>query len=176
MDKLLYKIVLHEVKYKGEFMAGSLNKVTLIGNVGKDPEIRSMQDGREVASFSLATSDIWKDKASGEKREKTEWHRIVVFSQPLINLIKNYISKGSKLYVEGALQTRKWTDQQGVEKYTTEIVLQAYSGAIMMLDGKGSGGAASNDYMADNDAHRVPNSMAENQKSALHDLDDEIPF
>jgi single-strand DNA-binding protein len=157
-------------------MAGSLNKVTLIGNVGKDPEIRSMQDGREVASFSLATSDIWKDKVSGEKREKTEWHRIVVFSQPLINLIKNYISKGSKLYVEGALQTRKWTDQQGVEKYTTEIVLQAYSGAIMMLDGKGNGGTVNNDYMADNDAHRIPNSMVENQKAALHDLDDEIPF
>ncbi len=159
-------------------MAGSLNKVTLIGNVGKDPEVRSMQDGREVASFTLATSDVWKDKGTGERREKTEWHRIVVFSQPLINVIKNYITKGSKLYIEGALQTRKWTDQQGVEKYTTEIVLQAYSGTVVMLDSKG-GGAPSHagEYnSADNDAHRVPSGMAEAPKAAVHDLDDDIPF
>lgn len=159
-------------------MAGSLNKVTLIGNVGKDPEIRSMQDGREVASFSLATSDFWKDKNTGERRERTEWHRVVVFAQPLINLIKSYINKGSRLYVEGALQTRKWTDQQGVERYTTEIVLQGYGGSIVMLDSKGGGGAShnNNDYHGHDDMARTPSSMAENQKVEMNDLDDDIPF
>lgn len=114
----------------------SLNKVILIGNVGQDPEIRSTQDGREIASFSLATSESWKDKVTKEKKDKVEWHRIVVFSQGLIGIIKNYIKKGSKLYIEGQLQTRKWTDKDGVEKYTTEIVLQNYSSNLQMLDSK----------------------------------------
>tara|TARA_R110000737_G_scaffold219429_1_gene235498 strand:+ start:658 stop:1107 length:450 start_codon:yes stop_codon:yes gene_type:complete len=114
----------------------SLNKATLIGNVGQDPEIRQTKDGKDVASFSLATSESWKDKSSGEKRDKTEWHRIVVFSQGLVGIIKSYVKKGSKLYLEGSLQTRKWTDKNDVEKYTTEIILQGYNSTLQMLDSK----------------------------------------
>ncbi len=112
----------------------SLNKVLLIGNVGKDPEIRSTQDGREIANLSLATSESWKDKTTGERKEKTEWHNVVVFNENLVKVIKSYVKKGSKLYIEGALQTRKWTDKNGVEKYSTEIVLQGFSGSIVLLD------------------------------------------
>jgi single-strand DNA-binding protein len=114
----------------------SLNKVTLIGNLGRDPEIRTTQDGTKVANLSVATSENWRDKTSGERREKTEWHRVVVFNDRLVDVIEKYLKKGAKLYLEGALQTRKWTDQSGAEKYTTEIVLQKYRGEIVMLDGK----------------------------------------
>ena len=107
-------------------MAGSLNKVILIGNVGKDPEIRTTQDGKEIATFVLATSDSWKDKATSEKKEKTEWHRIVIFSEGLVNVVKNYVKKGSKLFIEGSLQTRKWNDNAGIERYTTEIVMKGF--------------------------------------------------
>ncbi len=112
--------------------------MVLIGNVGKDPEVRASHDGREVANFSLATSESWKDK-NGEKREKTEWHRVVVFAQGLVSLVKSYVQKGSKIYVEGSLQTREWVDQAGVKKYSTEVVLQQYSGSIILLDPKASG-------------------------------------
>lgn len=112
----------------------SINKVILIGNIGQEPEIRVNQNGQEIASFSLATSDSWKDKNSGEKKERTEWHRIVVFSQGLVGIVKNYLKKGSKVYLEGSLQTRKWTDKNGVEKYTTEIVLQNYSSILQILN------------------------------------------
>jgi single-strand DNA-binding protein len=115
----------------------SINKVILIGNVGTDPEIRNTNDGREIASFSLATSESWKDKNSGEKKEKTEWHRLVVFSQGLVGIVKNYVKKGSKLYIEGQLQTRKWTDKDGADKYTTEIVLQGFNSTIQLVGGKG---------------------------------------
>lgn len=114
----------------------SVNKVILVGNVGQDPEIRSTSDGREIASFSLATTESWKDKTTGEKKDKTEWHRIVVFSQGLVGIIKNYVKKGSKLYLEGQLQTRKWTDNAGVEKYTTEVVLQNFNSTLQLLDSK----------------------------------------
>ncbi len=133
----------------------SLNKVTLIGNLGRDPEIRTTQDGTKVANLSVATSEHWKDKNSGERREKTEWHRVVVFNERLAEVAEKYLKKGAKIYLEGALQTRKWTDQSGAEKYTTEIVLQKYRGEIVMLDGK-SGDAAPD-----------PNSPA---------LDDDIPW
>ena len=113
-----------------------LNKVTLIGNLGQDPEIRSTNDGREIVNFSLATTEKWKDKNTGEKREKTEWHRIVIFNQSLVAIIKNYVKKGSKLYVEGQLQTRKWTDNNGVDKYTTEIVLQNINSNLLILSNK----------------------------------------
>tara|TARA_R110000772_G_scaffold39943_1_gene93700 strand:- start:954 stop:1367 length:414 start_codon:yes stop_codon:yes gene_type:complete len=112
----------------------SINKAILIGNLGKDPEIRTTGDGREIASFSLATSESWKDKNSGEKKEKTEWHNVVVFSAGLVNIIKNYVKKGSKLYLEGSLQTRKWTDKQGVDKYSTEIVLQNFNSTLQILN------------------------------------------
>ena len=121
-------------------MAGSVNKVILIGNVGKDPEIRSLQNGGRVANFSLATSESWKDRSSGEKREKTEWHRVVVFNDNLVGVVERFIKKGSKLYVEGALETRKWTDQSGQEKYSTEVVIKQFRGEITLLDGRGEGG------------------------------------
>lgn len=118
-------------------MAGSVNKVILIGNCGKDPEIRSMQNGTKVANLSLATSESWKDKSSGERKERTEWHRIVVFG-PLADIVEKYVHKGSKLYVSGSLQTRKWQDKDGVEKYSTEVVLQGFGGELTLLDGKQS--------------------------------------
>lgn len=121
-------------------MAGSVNKVILIGNLGRDPEIRSTQDGRQIANLSVATTDSWRDRNSGERRERTEWHRVVIFSDGLVKIAQNYLRKGSKVYVEGALQTRKWTDQNGQDKYTTEIVLQNFGGTLTMLDGRGEGG------------------------------------
>jgi single-strand DNA-binding protein len=122
-------------------MAGSVNKVILVGNVGKDPEIRRTQDGRPIANITLATSETWRDKNSGEKKEKTEWHRVVIFSEPLCKVVEQYVKKGAKLYIEGALQTRKWTDQAGVEKYSTEVVLQGFGGTLTMLDSRqGAGG------------------------------------
>tara|TARA_Y100000022_G_C13046593_1_gene282444 strand:+ start:217 stop:579 length:363 start_codon:yes stop_codon:yes gene_type:complete len=111
-----------------------LNKVTLIGNLGKSPDIRQTSDGREIANISLATTERWKDKNTGEKKEKTEWHNIVVFSQGLVNVVKNYVKKGSKLYIEGQLQTRKWTDDNGIDKYITEIVLQNFNSSLLILD------------------------------------------
>ena len=148
-------------------MAGSLNKVSLIGNLGKDPEIRSMQNGNEVATFSLATTDYWKDKNTGEKKEKTEWHKIVVFSEGLVGVVKNYVKKGSRLYIEGALQTRKWTDKQGKDNYTTEIVLQGYNATILLLGGNDS-----------NNSGNSGNSTKQRSKSAQEadDFHDEIPF
>jgi len=114
-------------------MAGSVNKVIIVGNLGRDPEVRNMQDGSPVVNLSIATSESWKDRASGEKRERTEWHRIVVFNEHLAKFAQNYLKKGSTVYIEGQLQTRKWTDQQGVEKYTTEICLQKYRGELKSL-------------------------------------------
>ncbi|RZI47696.1 single-stranded DNA-binding protein [Rickettsiales endosymbiont of Peranema trichophorum] len=151
-------------------MVGSLNKVVLIGNVGKDPEVRTTQDGKEIVSFSLATSEAWKDKASGERRERTEWHRVVIFSPPLVTIAKNYIHKGSKVYLEGVLQTRKWVDQSSVERYVTEVVLQNFGGTIILLDGKGSGG----DY--DNQSYHSDKPSSYNQKGSAPEVDDEIPF
>jgi single-strand DNA-binding protein len=146
----------------------SINKVILVGNVGQDPEIRSSSDGREIANFSLATSESWKDKNSGEKKEKTEWHKVVVFSQGLVGIVKNYVKKGSKLYLEGSLQTRKWTDAQGVEKYTTEVVLQNYSSSLQILDSRDRGGAQNNDYS--------PSKSSRNNDISIEENDDEIPF
>lgn len=124
-------------------MAGSVNKVILIGNVGADPEIRRTQDGRPIANLRIATSESWKDRNSGERREKTEWHTVVVFSEPLCKVIEQYVKKGAKLYIEGALQTRKWQDQTGNDRYSTEIVLQGFNSTLTMLDGRGDGEGAS---------------------------------
>src|SRR6266850_7935829 len=124
-------------------MAGSVNKVILVGNLGRDPEIRSTNDGIRIANLNLATSESWRDRNSGERKERTEWHRVVIFNERLVEIAEKYLRKGSKIYVEGALQTRKWTDQQGQEKYTTEIVLQRFRGELTMLDpARGSGGGA----------------------------------
>ncbi len=121
-------------------MAGSINKVILVGNLGKDPEIRSLGSGDRVANLTLATSEQWRDKASGERKEKTEWHRIVIFNENLVKVAENYLKKGSKVYIEGSLQTRKWTDQSGQEKYSTEVVLQKFRGELVLLDARGGGG------------------------------------
>lgn len=150
-------------------MASSLNKVMLIGNVGKEPDIRSTNDGKEIASFSLATTETWKDKASGERKDKTEWHKIVVFNEALVNVIKNYVHKGSKLYVEGSMQTRKWIDSSGSEKYTTEVILQNYNGVLTMLDNNRSSGESTVEDMPFNDS--------KSRKEFSNDeLDDDIPF
>jgi single-strand DNA-binding protein len=126
-------------------MAGSVNKVILVGNLGRDPEIRSTNDGTRIANLNLATSESWRDRNSGERKERTEWHRVVIFNERLVEIAEKYLRKGSKIYVEGALQTRKWTDQQGQEKYSTEVVLQRFRGELTMLDGArgGAGGGAS---------------------------------
>ncbi|WP_341752027.1 single-stranded DNA-binding protein [Candidatus Tisiphia endosymbiont of Piscicola geometra] len=147
-------------------MAGSLNKAILIGNLGRDPEIRHTADGKEIASFSVATSETWKDRATGEKKEKTEWHRVVIFNEGLVSVVKNYAKKGTKVYLEGNLQTRKWVDNLGQEKYTTEIVLQNFNSQFILLDSKG-GGTQAPDSVA-------PKNMVTNFDHS--DLDDEIPF
>jgi single-strand DNA-binding protein len=123
-------------------MAGSVNKVILIGNLGADPEIRRTQDGRPICNLSIATSENWRDKVTGERREKTEWHRVVIFSEPLCKVAEQYLRKGAKVYIEGALQTRKWQDQSGQDKYSTEVVLQGFNGQMTMLDGRAGGGGA----------------------------------
>ena len=163
-------------------MAGSVNKVILVGNLGRDPEIRSTQDGTRVANLSLATSESWRDKSSGERREKTEWHRVVVFNERIVEVAEKYLRKGSKVYVEGQLQTRKWTDQSGQEKYTTEVVLQRFRGELTMLDTRSGGEAggyaepaheaasSGGGAMGGGGGGRAPSS------GAGGDLDDEIPF
>lgn len=146
----------------------SVNKAILLGNVGQEPRIRDMNGGKKVASFSLATSERWKDKSTGERMEKTDWHNIVVYNEGLVKVIEQYVKKGSKLYIEGALQTRKWTDQSGVEKYTTEVVLQAYGGQLVMLDGK--------EAAAPQEQYRQPAQAAQPAQSVAAELDDTIPF
>ena len=160
-------------------MAGSVNKVILVGNLGKDPEIRTLNSGDRVANLSLATSESWRDRASGEKKERTEWHRVVIFNDNLVKVAEQYLKKGSTIYIEGALQTRKWTDQQGVEKFSTEVVLQKFRGELTMLGGRGdSGGAGMRDEGGDfggySGGDRAQPSGPKESFSA--DLDDEIPF
>ena len=154
-------------------MSGSVNKVTLIGNLGRDPEVRAMQNGDKIVQLSVATSDRWKDKSSGEQRERTEWHRVVIFNDALGKIAEQYLKKGSTVYLEGQLQTRKWTDQQsGQEKYTTEVVLQRYRGELTLL-GSRSENQISNDQQNPEIDQSNQISMSDNIAS---DLDDEIPF
>ena len=156
-------------------MAGSVNKVILVGNLGRDPEARQMQDGNSVVNLSLATSESWRDKNTGERREKTEWHRVVVFNERLADVAQKYLRKGSKLYIEGQLQTRKWTDQSGVEKYSTEVVLQRFRGELQMLDRAGEGGGGGGDY--DQDRSSGSGSVgADGGAPSGGSLDDDIPF
>ena len=152
-------------------MAGSLNKVLLIGRLGADPEIKQMVNGKSVARISLATSNTWKDKNTGEKKEKTEWHRVVVFNEGLVNVVKQYLKKGSQIYIEGQLSTRKWKDEQsGVDKFSTEIVLQGYNSSLTMLDSRNNN---SNSNLVSENKSSLPN---ENLNQDSSDLDDEIPF
>ncbi len=155
-------------------MVGSVNKVILIGNLGRDPEIRSTQDGREIANLAIATSESWKDKNTGERKEKTEWHRVVIFNDGLVNVVKNYLKKGSKVYVEGQLQTRKWTDKDGHEKFSTEVVLQGFSSVLTMLDGKNAGSGESSGGGNYGNSYSQPSSSG--QKAPAELMDDEIPF
>ena len=154
-------------------MSGSVNKVTLVGNLGRDPEVRAMQNGDKIVQLSIATSDRWKDKSSGEQRERTEWHRVVIFNDALGNIAEQYLKKGSTVYLEGQLQTRKWTDQQsGQEKYTTEVVLQRFKGELTLL-GSRSENQINNDRQNDQIDQSNQVSMSDGIAS---DLDDEIPF
>jgi single-strand DNA-binding protein len=177
-------------------MAGSVNKVILVGNLGADPEIRRMQDGRPVANLRVATTDSWRDKNSGERRERTEWHRVVIFSEGLSKVVEQYLKKGSRVYIEGQLQTRKWQDQQGQDRYSTEVVIQGFSGQLVMLDkaaGGGMGGDFADDGAADYGASyggsygssgnsSRPSTPAPARQPAMagsgprDDMNDEVPF
>ena len=163
-------------------MAGSVNKVILIGNLGKDPEIRRTQDGRPIANLSIATSETWRDKSTGERKEKTEWHRVVIFSEPLCKIVEQYLKKGAKVYIEGALQTRKWTDQSGVEKYSTEVVLQGFNSTLTMLEGRSGGGGGSfgpddaGDFGSSSPASSAPRRAVAGGGGRNSDMDDDIPF
>jgi len=165
-------------------MAGSVNKVILVGNVGQDPEVRQFQNGGQVCSFSLATSENWKDKNTGERREKTEWHRISVFSEGLIRVVQSYVKKGSKLYLEGQLETRKWQDQNGQDRYSTEVVLRGFNSTLTMLDSRNGGGAgAGGGYSQESVAYGNQGQggggarqMDGPPQNFSQDFDDEIPF
>ena len=162
-------------------MAGSVNKVILIGNLGKDPEVRSMNSGDKVVNLSIATSETWRDKATGERKEKTEWHRVVIFNEQLAKVAEQYLKKGSTVYIEGQLQTRKWTDNQGAEKYSTEIVLQKFRGELTMLGGRGDGaGASGGSYGSGGDRMSGGGGRSGggggSRSDFAADLDDEIPF
>ncbi|HET6321060.1 MAG TPA: single-stranded DNA-binding protein [Hyphomicrobium sp.] len=170
-------------------MAGSVNKVILVGNLGKDPEIRRTQDGRPIANLRIATSETWRDKATGERREKTEWHSVVIFNENLCRVAEQYLRKGSKVFIEGALQTRKWQGQDGQDRYSTEVVLQGFNGNLTMLDGRSGGGGMAEsgqaDYGGDSSYGDAPRSGGSRSggsggskggPSFDRQLDDEIPF
>lgn len=160
-------------------MSGSVNKVIIVGNIGADPEIRRSQDGRAIVNLRVATSEAWRDKATGERREKTEWHRVVIFNEGLAKVAEQYLKKGMKVYLEGQLQTREWEDQQGAKRYATEIVLQGFNSTLTMLDGPSGGGAR-------NDGDRAPHGGSSDSRASFGqgsrapamtgDMDDEIPF
>lgn len=171
-------------------MAGSLNKVMIIGNLGRDPEVRSFQNGGKVCNLRIATSETWKDKNTGERREKTEWHSVAIFQEGLVRVAEQYLKKGSKVYIEGKLQTRKWQDQSGQDRYSTEVVLQGYDGVMTMLDGRdggggsmGGGGGGGGGYMSDQSGGGYGGSSGGGYDSGPQgggggggDMDDEIPF
>jgi single-strand DNA-binding protein len=154
-------------------MSGSVNKVTLVGNLGRDPEVRHTNDGNRIVHLSIATSDVWKDKTTGERKDRTEWHRVVIFNEKLGEIAEKYLQKGAKVYLEGQLQTRKWTDQSGVEKYTTEVILPRFRGEMTLLDSRSSGGASgfSEPAPMGSTSSGAATALAESPE-----LDDEIPF
>lgn len=162
-------------------MAGSVNKVILIGNVGADPEIRRTQSGSAIGNLRIATSETWRDKNNGEKKEKTEWHTVVVFNEGLVKVVEQYVKKGSKLYIEGALQTRKWQDQSGNDRYSTEVVLQGFNSTLTLLDGPARSEGSSGDYATSSGRERKPatekaDSYGNQPANFSRDLDDDIPF
>ncbi len=158
-------------------MAGSVNKVILIGNLGADPEVRQTQDGRPIVNLRVATSETWRDKATGERREKTEWHRVVIFNEGLARIAEQYLKKGSKVYLEGSLQTRKWQDQSGQDRYSTEVVLQGFNSALTMLDARGSGGEDRAGGSGEFGRTGAFGGGGKNSGASFDkELDDEIPF
>src|SRR5262245_5136278 len=166
-------------------MAGSVNKVILVGNLGKDPEIRRTQDGRPIANLRIATSETWRDKTTGERREKTEWHSVVVFNEGLCRVVEQYLKKGAKVYIEGSLQTRKWQGQDGQDRYTTEVVLQGFNSVLTMLDARGAGGAGTSAATPEDEAGYSPSGNGSGAKRGAASapgksfdkaVDDEIPF
>jgi single-strand DNA-binding protein len=163
-------------------MAGSVNKVILVGNLGRDPEIRRTQDGRPIANLSVATSETWRDKNTGERREKTEWHRVVIFNEGLCKVVEQYLKKGAKVYLEGALQTRKYTDKDGVEKYSTEVVLQGFNSVLTMLDSRAGGGSGDDFGSGSGDDFGSSSPAPRSRQPATagaggkRDLNDDIPF
>jgi len=168
-------------------MAGSVNKVILIGNLGRDPEVRSFQNGGKVCNLRIATSETWKDRATGERRERTEWHSVAIFSEPLAKVAEQYLRKGSKVYIEGQLETRKWQDQSGQDRYSTEVVLRPYRSELTMLDGRdggggGGGGSSSGGGYGDDRGGGYPDDRGGSQggydggRGGSNDVDDEIPF
>lgn len=167
-------------------MAGSVNKVILIGNLGRDPEVRNFQNGGKVCNLRIATSETWKDRNTGERKERTEWHSVAIFSEPLARVAEQYLKKGSKVYIEGQLETRKWQDQSGQDKYSTEVVLRPYSSTLTMLDGRGDGGGGggsfgggggdSADQMGYDDRGGGGGGGGQSSPMPSRDLDDEIPF
>ena len=157
-------------------MAGSVNKVILVGNLGKDPEVRSSQSGQKIVSFSLATSETWNDRTSGEKRERTEWHRVVIFNDRLADVAERFLRKGRKVYLEGALQTRKWTGQDGKENYTTEVIVDRFRGELVLLDSRNSADGSDHPPAAQQRPQGNSYAQKDNSWSSPSDLDDEIPF
>jgi single-strand DNA-binding protein len=157
-------------------MAGSVNKVILIGNLGRDPEVRSFPSGGKVANLRIATSETWRDKQSGERKERTEWHTVAIYSEPLVRVAEQYLRKGSKVYIEGQLETRKWQDQSGQERYTTEIALRPYRSELTMLDGRGEGGMGGGDRALGYEDRGGSSAPSADRGGFGTDLDDEIPF
>ena len=165
-------------------MAGSVNKVIIVGNLGRDPEVRSFPSGGKVVNLNIATSESWRDKASGERKERTEWHRVAIFSEPLGKIAEQYLKKGSKVYIEGQLETRKWQDQSGADRYTTEIVLRPFNSSLTLLDGREGGGAGGSyedrssgeDYQAGGGSARGGAAGSGSSGGSRSDMDDEIPF
>jgi single-strand DNA-binding protein len=157
-------------------MAGSVNKVVLVGNLGRDPEVRSTQQGSELCNLSIATSETWRDKGTGEKRERTEWHRVVIFNENLVRVAKDFLQKGRKVYIEGQLQTRKWQDQSGQDRYSTEIVLGRFRGDLQILDSRSQGGGGQMSDTGGGGYDSLPDDSGPGQAMPPAELDDEIPF
>ena len=157
-------------------MAGSVNKVILVGNLGSDPEIRRMNSGDQVATLSIATSESWRDKNTGERKDRTEWHKVVIFNENLVKVVEQYLKKGAKVFIEGQLQTRKWQDQNGIDRYTTEVVLQKYRGELQMLDSRGDDGGSNTTTNTQNSAIGSQYAAQKGRTSYQTPLDDDVPF
>ena len=157
-------------------MAGSVNKVIIIGNLGKDPEVRTFPNGGKVCNFPVATSETWRDRNSGEKQERTQWHNIAIFSEPLVNIAERFLKKGSKIFVEGQLETRKWQDNTGADRYSTEVVLRPYKGELTLLDNKSETDNTQRESLSESTTSVMPQNTENSPSFAVDDFDDEIPF